>query len=231
MIAVLSVRPRRKISAKLFGFLRGLSDQIVRRAEVNRVLASDTSPNLMLMNYDLAGFAVTDLFFVPKQFFTPQIIEERPPLSPKARRAGWIGSKIVLRDVPASGTVWFVRGGEALPRDAVLEQWRATLFLRDTRPAARGWLIEVMKCVEAIGRESFTLDDAYGFEDRLARLYPANHNVRPKIRQQLQVLRDRGWLEFQGRGRYRVRAGGLSGRTLDSPSFMPRPFPAATSPG
>ena len=40
-----------------------------------------------------------------------------------------------------------------------------------------------------------------------ARLYPANHNVRPKIRQQLQVLRDRGWLEFVGRGRYRVRAG------------------------
>ena len=64
-----------------------------------------------------------------------------------------------------------------------------------------------MKCVEALGRASFTLDDAYGFEARLARLYPANHNVRPKIRQQLQVLRDRGWLEFLGRGRYRVRAG------------------------
>ena len=64
-----------------------------------------------------------------------------------------------------------------------------------------------MKCVEAIGRESFTLDDAYGFEPRLARLYPGNNNVRPKIRQQLQVLRDRGWLEFLGRGRYRVRAG------------------------
>src|SRR5947209_2463307 len=44
-------------------------------------MASDTSPNLMLMNYDLARFAVTDLFFVPKQFFTPKIIEARPPLS------------------------------------------------------------------------------------------------------------------------------------------------------
>jgi len=107
--------------------------------------------------------------------------------------------------VPASGKVWVVRGGEALPRDAVLEQWRATLFLRDARPSARGWLIEVMKAVESLGRESFTLADAYGLEPRLAALYPANHNVRPKIRQQLQVLRDRGWLEFLGRGRYRVR--------------------------
>ena len=43
------------------------------------------------------------------------------------------------------------------------------------------------------------------FEERLSRLYPGNHNVRPKIRQQLQVLRDRGWLEFVGRGRYRVQ--------------------------
>lgn len=28
-----------------------------------------------------------------------------------------------------------------------------------------------------------------------------------KIRQQLQVLRDGGWLMFEGRGRYRLRAG------------------------
>ncbi len=43
-------------------------------------LAADDSPNLMLMNYDLARFAVTDLFFVPKQFFTPAIIAARSPL-------------------------------------------------------------------------------------------------------------------------------------------------------
>ena len=50
----------------------------------------------------------------------------------------------------------------------------------------------------------------YGFEDRLSGLYPGNHYVRPKIRQQLQAPRDRGWLEFLGRGRYRVRAGDLT---------------------
>jgi type II restriction enzyme len=170
-----------------------------------RRLASDTNPNLALMSYDLARFAVTDLFIVPKQFFTAEIIQERPPLAATARRAGWIGSNILLREVPASGKVWVVRGGEALDRDAVLEQWRATLFLRETRPSARGWLIEVMKCAEALGRDSFSLADMYGFEGRLAGLYPGNRHVRPKIRQQLQVLRDRGWLEFLGQGRYRVR--------------------------
>jgi len=170
-----------------------------------RRLASDTNPNLALMSYDLGRFAVTDFFFVPKQFFTPAIIQERPPLAPTARRAGWIGSNIILRDVPETGKVWLVKGGEALPREAVLAQWRSTLFLREAGAAARGWLIEVMRCVEAIGRDSFELADAYAFEDRLQRLYPGNNNVRPKIRQQLQLLRDRGWLEFLGRGRYRVR--------------------------
>jgi type II restriction enzyme len=44
------------------------------------------------------------------------------------------------------------------------------------------------------------------FEMTLIALTPPSHNqkVRPKIRQQLQVLRDRGWLEFTARrGIYR----------------------------
>ena len=63
-----------------------------------------------------------------------------------------------------------------------------------------------MKCVERIGRDTFTLDDVYAFEDRLKAIYPGNNNVRTKIRQQLQVLRDQGYLDFVGRGRYRARS-------------------------
>jgi len=47
---------------------------------------------------------------------------------------------------------------------------------------------------------------ASALEDRLKAIYPGNNNVRAKIRQQLQVLRDQGYLSFVGRGRYRVRA-------------------------
>jgi type II restriction enzyme len=42
-------------------------------------------------------------------------------------------------------------------------------------------------------------------ERSLAQLHPANRHVRDKIRQQLQVLRDLGLLEFVGRGKYRLR--------------------------
>jgi type II restriction enzyme len=66
-------------------------------------IASPTNPNLMMMTYDVARFGVTDLFFVPKQFLVREVIQERKPLAPTARRAGWIGCNILLGDIPASG--------------------------------------------------------------------------------------------------------------------------------
>jgi type II restriction enzyme len=174
-------------------------------AMLNRLVASN-NPNLILMNYDLGRLSVTNLFVVPKQFFIPEIIEPRKPLAPTARRAGWVGCNILIDQVPASGKVFLVRNGALVPKETVLGDWRKTLFLRDQRVEARGWLIEVMKCVELIGRPDFDLDDVYAFEDRLSRLYPDNQHVRPKIRQQLQVLRDHGFLEFLDRGRYRLIA-------------------------
>jgi type II restriction enzyme len=168
-------------------------------------LAANNNPSLILMNYDLARLAVTNLFFVPRHFFVRDIIQERKPLAPTARRAGWVGCNILLSEIPSSGKIFLVRDGQQIPRDQVREQWRSTLFLKDQNPSARGWLLEVMKCVELVGEREFTLNDVYGQEERLRRLYPGNRNVRPKIRQQLQVLRDRGYLDFVGRGRYRLR--------------------------
>lgn len=174
-------------------------------ATMNARLASETNPNLMLMSYDAAERQVRNLVVVPKQFFTGAIIEPRKPLAPTARRAGWTGCNILLRDVPASGRIEIVRDGVERPRDLVREQWRKTLFLRQQLQASRGWLIEVMAVVDAMPAVEFTLAQVYAAEERLHALYPDNNNVRPKIRQQLQVLRDAGYLEFIGNGMYRKR--------------------------
>jgi len=48
-----------------------------------------------------------------------------------------------------------------------------------------------------------TIQDVFAFAAHLQRLHPANRHVRDKIRQQLQVLRDLGLIEFLGRGGYR----------------------------
>jgi type II restriction enzyme len=169
-------------------------------------LAASNNPNLLLLNYDLKQFGVVNLFVVPKQFFIREIIQERKPLAATARRAGWVGCNILLTEIPESGKIFLVRNGHPQPKEAVLAQWQKTLFLRDEGIEARGWLIEVMKCVDAIGKQEFQLDDVYAFEAELSRLYPENRHVRQKIRQQLQVLRDRGYLDFQSRGYYRLRS-------------------------
>ncbi|MCD8007691.1 MAG: hypothetical protein LUF68_01930, partial [Clostridiales bacterium] len=49
----------------------------------------------------------------------------------------------------------------------------------------------------------FTLSEVYDFRDELKRQHPDNHNIEAKIRQQLQVLHDKGILEFVDRGVYR----------------------------
>lgn len=169
-------------------------------------LAASNNPNLLLMNYDLKSLAVVNLFIVPKHFFVRDIIEERKPLAATARRAGWIGSNILISRVPESGKIHIVQNGVIRPKDIVLEEWQKTLFLRDQSLEARGWLLDVMRCVESLGKREFTLDDAYRFERELGALYPGNQNVRPKIRQQLQYLRDRGFIEFVSRGNYRLRS-------------------------
>ena len=160
----------------------------------------------MLLNYDLKQLAVTNLFVVPKHFFVREIIQERKPLAPTARRAGWIGWNILLGQIPESGKIFLVRNGELQPKGSVLNQWQKTLFLREEGVDARGWLIEVMKCVENIGKHEFQLDDVYAFETALSKLYPENRHIKQKIRQQLQVLRDRGYLDFVSRGYYRLRS-------------------------
>ena len=169
-------------------------------------LAASNNPNLLLMNYDLKSFAVVNLFIVPKHFFVREIIEQRKPLAATARRAGWVGSKILLDRVPESGKIHIVRNSLIRAKELVLADWQKTLFLRNESPETRGWLLDVMKCVESLGKRDFTLDEVYAFERHLGDLYPGNQNVKPKIRQQLQYLRDRGFIEFVSRGNYRLRS-------------------------
>jgi len=168
-------------------------------------LRSDENPNLFLLSYDLERSIVRSFLVVPKHYFVPDIIEKRKPLAATARRAGWVGCNIVLRDLPTSGRIYFVRDGIVQSSRSVRSQWQKTLFLRDEKEAeSRGWTVDVMRCIDKLGRTAFTLNDIYAFERELSDRHPANRHVKDKIRQQLQVLRDKGYLEFSGRGRYRL---------------------------
>jgi type II restriction enzyme len=51
---------------------------------------------------------------------------------------------------------------------------------------------------------TFTTSDVYAFTRELEKLHPDNRHVRDKIRQQLQVLRDMGFLRHVERGLWRL---------------------------
>lgn len=168
-------------------------------------LGSTTNPNFFMLSYDSATYSVNDFMVVPKHFFVPEIVEKRKPLAETARRAGWIGCNILLDNIPESGKVYFVRNGSVIPQEEVLSKWQKTLFLREEKEmTARGWMLDVMRCVEKIGKPDFTLEDVYQFEQELSLLHPENNHVKDKIRQQLQVLRDKNYLEFVSRGKYHL---------------------------
>ena len=168
-------------------------------------LSSSNNPNFFLLKYNLENFEVTDFLVIPKHFFVPEIIEERKPLAQTARRAGWVGCNILLQSIPQTGKIFFVKNRHVESKERVLSEWKKTLFLRDEKEiSAKGWLLDIMRSLEKLGRLEFTLDDIYAFESELSKLHPKNKHIKDKIRQQLQVLRDKGYLDFTARGRYQL---------------------------
>lgn len=168
-------------------------------------LRSDKNPNLFLLNYDLNSFEVLNFFVVPKHFFIPEIIEKRKPLALTARRAGWVGCNILLQNLLSIGKIFFVKNHVVESKEKVLSQWQKTLFLREEKEIdARGWTLDVISCIARLNKPSFILDDMYAFEQDLSKKHLDNHHVRDKIRQQLQILRDKGYLEFTSRGNYQL---------------------------
>jgi type II restriction enzyme len=174
-------------------------------ATMIRRLKANNNPNFFLLRYEPITYGVSSFLVIPKSFFVPSIIQKRKALAPTARRAGWVGCNILMNGIPELGKIFYVQDGVANSRGEVLARWGQSEFVRATnRIEARGWLLDVLLCIERLKKAEFTLEDVYGFETELKRKHPENNNVRPKIRQQLQVLRDRGIVLFTGRGTYRL---------------------------
>ena len=168
-------------------------------------LQSSTNPNFFFLNYNLKNYKVVNFIVIPKHFFVPEIIEKRKPLSKNARRAGWTGCNILLSSIPESGKIFYIRNQQKQDKKKILKNWQKTLFLRESKGVdLRGWILDVMSCIDKLNKKEFTLEEVYGFENILYQKHPDNKHVKDKIRQQLQFLRDKGYLEFLGRGKYRL---------------------------
>ncbi len=169
-------------------------------------LQENNNPNFFILNYDLQNFEVLNFLVIPKHFFVPDIIEKRKALSSIAKRAGWVGCNILLQSIPQTGKIFFVKDRQILPKEKVILGWQKTLFLREEKEIyAKGWLLDIMNCIEKLKNKEFILDEIYTFENFLSKKHPENKHIKDKIRQQLQALRDKGYLEFINRGVYKIK--------------------------
>lgn len=168
-------------------------------------LSSLDKPHFFFLHYLVSNYAVNNFFVVPKYFFVPDIVEKRKALSENARRKGWVGSYILFSKIPNSGKIYYIENGKELSKKDILAKWERTVFLKNIKKdELRGWILDIMNCIDILNKKEFTLQEIYDFEKDLQILHPENNHIKDKIRQQLQFLRDKGYLIFIGQGQYRL---------------------------
>ena len=168
-------------------------------------IRNDATPNFYFMQYDLLTWSVKNLLLVPSFAFPPSAIIERKPLALTARRAGWIGCNIALDRIPVDARIAVVTQGAVIPASEVRAKYRHVKPLQELRAKERGWTLDVLNAVRRLGKTQFTTAETYSFARELEELHPDNRHVKNKIRQQLRVLRDRGFLRQDERGVWAVK--------------------------
>lgn len=174
-------------------------------SEMIRAIRENRTPNLLALHYQDSEWSVVNLILIPSFAFPISAIEKRRPLVPGARRAGWVGCNILLDAIPQDARIPVIAGGTPLAPSVVRQQYARIRPLAKLKVDQRGWTLDVLNAVRSLRKTEFALGEVYRLEEKLTRLHPANKHVRDKIRQQLQVLRDIGIVEFLGGGEYRLK--------------------------
>jgi len=161
-------------------------------------------PNFLFLNYTVNIENIVNLVIVPKEFILPITIHKRKPLSSDAKRAGWVGCNILLDKIPDYGKIYAIKDNMPIAKSEVRKNVRKVNFFRKEKDlTSRGWLNDILLVISKIKTDVFNLNDIYKHVDTLKEIHPYNNNIQAKIRQQLQILRDHGIIEFIGRGVYK----------------------------
>lgn len=162
-------------------------------------IENGTTPNLLLMRYDLRRLKVEYLEVIPSFFIRASVLRSWL----LSTRPHYEMCSIHIAMVGPDARIKLVEDGKAKHPREVQERYRSFAWMRHVNGRTRGWTADVLRCIRQLKKTEFTLQEVYSYENELRKLHPENRFVKPKIRQQLQILRDRGFLEFSDRrGRY-----------------------------
>ena len=173
-------------------------------AMIRKIQAAET-PNLFILHYTRVDWKAHSLFLIPHFIFSESAIKKCNPLSATHPRAGHVLCNIVLKNIPADARIPVVMEGVALPPAKVRARYKELLPRTKLAIGKPGWPLDVWQVVQSLGKKTFATSDLYQFERHLRELHPENLHIKDKIRQQLQVLRDRGFLSQVERGVWAVK--------------------------
>jgi type II restriction enzyme len=181
-----------------------LGDRIVDGAYQPMIdaISENKTPNFLLMSYTGDFCNVKDLMLLPKKVILPNNIEKRKPLSSTARRAGWIGCNINIANVAENAKINIVSNYKVCSIDEVINTTKKSNSIFTDSIDDRSWINDVLLVVGNQG-VVFTLSDIYKKEMFFKERHLGNSNIRAKIRQKLQRIRDLGYIEFIGNGVYK----------------------------
>ena len=163
-------------------------------------ITGNNNPNLFVLGYH--ENVIENLTLIPKYFFTPAVLRIRRALSLNARRAGYVGSVILFDKIPVQGKIQVIKSQEEVKKNTVMKNYAFSKMFCIRNINMRGWLMDILRCIDKITSDIFSLRDVYDFADELAYKHPDNFNIEAKIRQQLQFLRNKGFIKFLGGGKY-----------------------------
>ena len=99
---------------------------------------------------------------------------------------------------------FLIKNEEISESSKIRDKWRESNIIKNYGSEKQGWISDVLTIVEKQS-SYFTLQQIYAEEAVLSKFHPDNNNIKAKIRQQLQIIRDMGFIIFEERGQYRKR--------------------------
>ena len=110
----------------------------------------------------------------------------------------------MLDRIPPDARIPIIQNARPVSSSQVRKAYNRIRSLEDLNIEKRGWTLDVLNIVKSLNKTEFKLKEVYEHEGVLAKLHPDNAHIQPKIRQQLQELRDMKLLKFLGDGHYRL---------------------------
>jgi type II restriction enzyme len=170
---------------------------------INKI-TNNTNPHFFFLNYEKKNYEIINFLAVPKYLFMPDMIIPRN--KGLKNRPNYIMCNMNISTIPDSGKIFFIKDKKFEEKSKIINNWNKTKFLRNTKLEQKGWLIDIIFCIEKMKKQNFTLQELYTFVPYLKTKYPNNNFIEDKIRQQLQILRDKNYLSFEARGKYKIKA-------------------------